>query len=88
VLGGATANPTGRSPLYGQPLSGWTLAGAGSNEDERSFLQAIQARRHRDPDEIGNRDEARLRRRLQLAARIDQDAIHFTEPRDNSNISL
>ena len=40
--------------LYEETLYRWTPAGAGLNEDERSFLEAIQAaRRHPDPDEIG-----------------------------------
>ena len=59
--------------LYERTLFRWTPAGAALNEDERSFLEAIQAaRRHPDMDEIGKwlgwedaaEIEARLRPRL------------------------
>ena len=84
--------------LYEETLFRWTPAGAGLNEDERSFLEAIQAaRRHPDPDEIGrwlgwveaDDIEARLRPRLhQPPARIDRYAIHFAERRDDSELGL
>ena len=68
------------------------------NEDERSFLQAIQAaRRHPDPDEIGkwlgweeaHEIETRLRPRLHRPpARIDRYTIHFADRLDDSDIGL
>ena len=84
--------------LYEETLSGWTPAGAALNEDELSFLQAIQAsRRHPDPDEIAKwpgweeaaRIEAWLRPRLHRPpARIDRYAIHFADRLDDSYIGL
>ena len=84
--------------LYEKTLFRWTPAGAGLNEDERSFLQAIQAaRRHPDMDEIGkwlgweeaDDIEARLRPRLHRPpARIDRYTIHFAERLDDSDIVL
>ena len=84
--------------LYEETLFRWTPAGAGLNEDERSFLQAIQAsRRHPDPDEIGkwlgweeaHEIEARLRSRLHRPpARIDRYTIHFADRLDDSDIGL
>ena len=68
--------------LYEETLFHWTPAGAALNEDELSFLQAIQAaRRHPDLDEIAkwlgwegaDAIEARLRPRLHRPpARIDR----------------
>ena len=84
--------------LYEETLFRWTPAGAGLNEDERSFLQAIQAaRRHPDPDEIGkwlgweeaHEIEARLRPRLHRPpARIDRYTLHFADRLDDSDIGL
>ncbi len=84
--------------LYEETLYRWTPAGAGLNEDERSFLAAIQAaRRHLDPDEIGkwlgwdeaDDTEARLRPRLHRApARIDGYAIHFAQRLGDSDTDL
>ena len=84
--------------LHEKTPSRWTPTGAGLNEDELSFLQAIQAaRRHPDPDEIAkwlgweeaNAIEARLRPRLHRpGARIDQYAIHFGDRLDDSDIGL
>ena len=84
--------------LYEETLFRWTPAGAGLNEDGRSFLQAIQtARRHPDPDEIGkwlgweeaDRIEARLRPRLHRPPpRIDRYTIHFAERLHESDIGL
>ncbi len=84
--------------LYEETLFRWTPAGAGLNEDERSFLQAIQAaRRHPDPDEIGkwlgweeaHEIDTRLRSRLHRPpARIDRYTIHFADRLDDSDIGL
>ena len=84
--------------LYEETLLRWTPAGAGLNEDERSFLEAIQAaRRHPDMDEIGkwlgweeaNEIEVRLRPRLHRPpARIDRYTIHFAERLDDFDIGL
>ena len=84
--------------LYEETLYRWTPAGAGLNEDERSFLAAIQAaRRHPDPDEIGkwlgwdeaDDTEARLRPRLHRPpARIDGYAIHLAKRLDDSDLGL
>ena len=94
----AAVRDDGAKWLYEQTLSGWTPAGAGLNEDERSFLQAIQAaRRHPDPDEIGKwigwmeSDDlvARLRPRLHRPpARIDRYTVHFAERLDDSDLGL
>ena len=84
--------------LYEETLFRWTPAGAALNEDELSFLQAIQAaRRHPDMDEIAkwlgweeaDRIEARLRPRLHRpSARIDRYTIHFAERLSDSDIGL
>ena len=84
--------------LYEKTLFGWTPAGAALNEDELSFLQAIQAaRRHPDLDEIAkwlgweeaDRIEARLRRRLHRpSARIDRYTIHFADRLSDFDIGL
>ena len=84
--------------LYEETLFRWTPAGAALNEDELSFLQAIQeARRHPDMDEIGKwlgweeaaRIEARLRPRLHRPpARIDRCTMHVAERLCDSDIGL
>ena len=83
---------------YEETLFRWTPAGAALNEDELSFLQAIQAaQRHPDLDEIGkwlgweeaDAIEARLRPRLHRPpARIDRYTIHFAERLSDSDIGL
>lgn len=72
--------------LYEKTLLGWTPAAHALNEDELSFLHAIQAsRRHPDPDDLekwlgmeeANAIEARLTARQDGAvARIDRFTIH------------
>lgn len=84
--------------LYEKTPFRWTPAGAGLNEDERSFLPAIQAaRRHPDMDEIGKwlgwedaaEIEARLRPRPHRPpARIDRYTVHFAERVDDSETDL
>ncbi len=84
--------------LYEETLFRWTPDGAGLNEDERSFLQAIRAaRRHPDPDEIGKwlgweearEIETRLRPRLHRPpARIDRYTVHFAERLDDSDLGF
>ena len=84
--------------VYEKTLFGWTPAGAALNEDELSFLQAIQAaRQHPDPDEIAKwlgweeagRIEARLRPRLHRpSARIDRYTIHFADRLSDLDIGL
>lgn len=84
--------------LYEETLFRWTPDGAALNEDERSFLQAIQtARRHPDPDEIGkwlgweeaHEIETRLRPRLHRPpARIDRYTVHFAERLDDSDLGF
>ena len=84
--------------LYEKTRLGWTPGAAALNEEELSFLEAIQAaRRHPDPDEIAkwlgweeaDRTEARLRPRLHRpSARIDRFTIHFADRLSDSDIGL
>ena len=87
-----------RSGKDGETLFRWTPAGAALNDDEPSFLQAIQAaRQHPDLDEIAkwlgweeaDRIEARLRPRLRRpCARIDRYSIHFADRLSDFDIGL
>ena len=84
--------------LYEETLFRWTPAGAALNENERSFLHAIQAaRRHPDLDEIAKwlgweeaaQIEAPLRPRLHRpSARIDRYTIHFADRLSDFDIGL
>ena len=84
--------------LYEETLFRWTPAGAALNEDELSFLQAIQAaRRHPNLEEIAkwlgweeaDEIEARLCARLHRpCAGIDRYTIHFADRLSDLGIGL